>query len=125
MKIEREQIKKVTKILKDIKYIPLKGSRSDIVFLIDTAKTKEIDGLQLDFVDNKFGSEKMPDPVLMMNNDEEHPVALAYCDTTFARKFDFVSFCELSGIKLSKNDEELLEQLDCFLVAKENILIAF
>lgn len=124
MKIEIKQIKKITKILKDIKYIPIVGN-SDIVFPIETAKTKDIDGIQFDFVDNKFGSEKMPDPVLMMHKSEEHPVILAYCDTTYARKFDFVTFCELMGERLSNSDEEMLDKLECYIVDRSNILLGF
>ena len=86
---------------------------------------KILGSVQFDFVDNKFGSEKMPDPVLMMYKKEEHPVVLAYCDTTYARKFDFVTFCELTGEKLSKGDDELFDSLDCYLVDRSNILLGF
>ena len=123
MKVERNEIKNVLKFLKEINYKPV-GGESKIVFPIDPSTTKEIDGISLDLVNNKFGSEKMPEPVLELKSTGDGAI-LSYCDLTYARKFDIVSYCDLIENRISKKARDLFNNLECFLVDKQNILISF
>jgi hypothetical protein len=66
MKILKENISEFKKELSKIKYQPMFG-KSLIVFPIDKSKTRDIDGISLNVSDSgKFGSEKSPDPILIM-----------------------------------------------------------
>lgn len=123
MKIEREEIKGTIKFLKEINYKPIAGEYK-IVFPINPEATKEVDGLELELVNNKFGSEKMPEPALELKESKEGAV-LTYCDFTYARKFDILTYCDLTNNKLSKNATKLFSNLECFLVNKNNILVSF
>lgn len=129
MKIERKDIKATVKLLKEIKYNPI-GQRSSIVFPINAEKTKDVDGIDLSLVDNKFGSEKMPDPCIILEVEETEKgnktdISFGYCDLTYARKFDITTYCKIVGCRMSTKNEEILEGLDCHLVADQNILIKF
>ena len=122
MKIERKEMKEAIKFLKEVQYKPV-GGNSKLVLPVDMSSTKEIDGLSLDLVNNKFGSEKMPAPVLELREDRQ--VYLSYCDLTYARKFDIVTYCELVDCRLSKKATEMFNNSECYLVADSNILIKF
>ena len=123
MKIERKEMKEAIKFLKEVQYNPV-GGNSKLVLPVDMSSTKEIDGLSLDLVNNKFGSEKMPEPVLELKSTGDGAI-LSYCDLTYARKFDIVSYCDLIENRISKKARDLFNNLECFLVDKQNILISF
>lgn len=127
MRVEADKIKEFDKLLKKTS-LDAFLTTSYIVFPIDTTKkAKEIEGMELMMVDNKSGSEKKPEPVLVYYKPatKDKSSVIGFADLTFARKFDFTLACELTGEKLSKKDVDSLYDYDCYLVDKQNLLIAF
>jgi len=129
MKILKNNIDSFRKELTRIKYQPMFGN-SVIVFAIDKSKTRNMDGISLEINDKKFGSEKTPDPVLVLQQEtrenvkDSSYVLLGFADLTFGRKFDFVQYCELANCKISKKQEALFDNVECYLVDKNSILMA-
>lgn len=122
MKIERKNLKEMIKFLKEIDLKMIDDTKSKIVFPVDMENTKEIDGLDLTLVNNKFGSEKLPEPCLELLTERQGAL-LSYCDLTYGRRFDIVVMCDLLGIKLSKKAREAFNNVECYLVNEQNILI--
>lgn len=50
---------------------------------------------------------------------------LAYADSSYAYEFDIITFAKLTDSKLSKNDIEVLSNLECYLIKKSQFLEFF
>ena len=124
MVIQKDEIKDVVKILKNVNFYPVGGEHS-IVFPIDNSKKEDFDGIELTTKDKGTGINKKPIPCLILSESDTMPVVLGYCDISYSRPFDFIEYTELVDYKLSKNEKKVLTDKDCYVVNKENLLIAF
>ena len=124
MKLERNAIKKVAKILSNIPYNPVKETHY-IAIPIETEKVREFDGIELTMVNKEQGVKRPPEPVLLVHSGEKNPVILGYADISYARRFDILDYCELLNVKILKNESEILDNLDILLVHKDNVLMGF
>lgn len=130
MKTEITEIKTKQKILNKLPF-SLDSLIGDyyICFPIIDSRVKDVNGMEMMMVDNKSGSEKKPEPIIICKSnkakDTSHKSLLGFGDLSFSRKFDFILFCELNSYKLSKHELDELKDLECYLVHKDNILFGF
>lgn len=122
MKLQRQNIKKVAKILAEIPYNPVKENCL-IAVPIETDKVADFGGIELTLTNKENGVKRPPDPVLLMNYSDKTPVVFGYADITFARQFDLFDYCEILNAKTP--NLSVLENIDVLLVDKQNILMSF
>ena len=122
MKIERENIDKVSKALKALAYNPV-TEMSYIFMPIDGTYSKEVSGLELSVKSEQAGSRKaVPGLLLTTNEDGKKIVALAYADTSYTPSLDLIQFIELTG-KCGRKEKEILAPLEAYLIKKEYIFM--
>lgn len=124
MKIERNELDKVIKILnKNVIYEPTVET-SIIFFPIETSRIEESDGFEFN-IENKGADKTVVIPgltleVVKTEKEEYSTVRLAYADITYSPKFDFLQFLDFYG-KFSKKDMEALAGLECYIVNKSYV----
>lgn len=125
-KLKKEDITRLKKALKKIKFTEIVDTKVIIAFPLDMTVEKSISGFTLsNSTKETYGKEKKPEAVVCIMLDQvEDNIHLGYADTTFSKKFDFVSFCDLFDFSLSKNDAAWLDELECVLLDKENLFFA-
>lgn len=121
MRIQKNEIQKMKKILAKVPYKPLTADQKyKIVFPIEVTEVKEYDGIEM-FSTGSVKEVNKPEPVILLNSIESLPVGLAYCNLAFSTKFDIVEYCKLLGESVPRG----LEEYECYLVSKENIFATF
>lgn len=119
MKIELEKINNIRKILNNINEdsVVLDDSKAIIVFPIDDAIKKEIDGIEFMTKANNGDSYGIVEAGLSLDGE------LVYFEPNYIKKFNFINFCNLIEKKLNKKMFEELHGLDCYLVDKNYIFL--
>ena len=128
MKIEINEIKTASKILKDmIFYVSL--DKSEIFFPISTAEEKEFDGLTLTTKSTASRSSLIPGLVAKetfdANGRRQTTIELAYADSRFCPEFSPLQFLEMIGEVPSKKLREFLKDKECYLIEKEYIKASY
>lgn len=128
--LQKEDIKKISKILLKAPYEPTLY-KSYIFFPISREKLVEDDGLLFVSKDSNRGAAALVEPGLILDYvkiDEKSPVlkaCIAYASTDYAYEFDILEHFALLGYDLSKSERMLLNDLKCLLVRKDAVLEAF
>ena len=124
MKIERNELDKIIKILnKSVIYEPTVET-SIIFFPIETSRIEESDGFEFS-VENKGADKTVVVPGLTLEvvkgeKGETSEARLAYADVRYSPKFDFLQFLSFYG-KPSKKDMEALAGLECYIINKSYV----
>ena len=127
MRIKKEEIKDVAKVLKELNFYPIEGDYTThyIALPIDNDKKENFNGIELIERDKGSGTEKRPIPCLVLSTSPVNPVVLGYCDISYSRPFNILEYADLIGNKLSKGERKTLEDLDVFIVHRDNLLAQF
>ena len=121
MRIQKNEIQKMKKILAKISYKPLSTDQKyRIVFPIETTEVKDYDGIEM-FSTGSVKEVNKPEPVLLLNSLESLPVGLAYCNLAYSAKFDITEYCKMLGETVTRG----LDEYECLLVPKDNIFASF
>lgn len=124
-KVKKDEITRIKNLLNKILAKSPTSNYSKVVigFPIDSSFEKSIDGFSITGSNKEaYGKEKKPEAmVCYILDDSQDFIRLGYGDTTFSKKFDFLSFCDLFGLKVPKGEISFLEEIDCVLLEKENL----
>lgn len=118
MRIVRTEIKKVSKILKDIVYHPTDTKeKSYIFFPIDTNENKQVDGFDFNVKDKASGvREELAPGLVLFEEDGKTVVDLGYASLNYSPYFNLRQYLEILGENPSKALSEVIENCECFLV---------
>ena len=120
MKIKKDDIKKVKDILLKIPYT-LSAGNYIVFFPIDQTEDKVFDGLSLTVSDGKADTRVTPGIALISNMNPQ----FGYANLTYSLPFNILQYCELLNIKVSKKDLEILKSIECYIIQKEYLYMAF
>ena len=123
MKISKEEIDRVGKVISKLPYSPYNESKSVIVFPISNETKEEIGDLELIVKSkNDVGVAKDPIPALVLSSEG---AKLGYVDLTYARNFNIRLYCELLDHDLSNNASQILSSIECYMVEKAYVLAIY
>lgn len=124
-KIRKDEIKKVSRLLKDIEYNPVTQNVS-VFFPVETDRCEDFDGLEVLIKNNGVASKKPHVPGLILaKNLDGTTVHLAYANADYSPSFDVIQYMELIGDKPSKTLKEFLIDHEALLVSKDYISVVF
>lgn len=129
-KLLTEDIKKATKLLEKLNFIPTKKNKSTLFFPISYKKLVEDDGFSLEKKNESKGSSIYSTPGLLVDTEInvkeklETVVRLGYAQIEYSPTIDIEIFAELTNSKLSKKDIEYLKDFECYLVKDDYILLS-
>ena len=124
MRLKKEDIKDMRKVLKGINYFPVTGD-SYIAIPIDMSEeTKTVGDFTLQ-ANASLQSKENGIPVIILWDDEEAPTVLGYVNPVAFVKFDLLQYADLVNSKLSKGDRKFLSDIDVFLINKNAVYGCF
>lgn len=128
MKIKKEEIKKMSKILEHITYRPIREEKASVIFFpIASDEFRDVDGMALSLTSSSekgVKKELTPGLVLQIYHGEKRDntyVALAYADLSYSPEFNIIQFMEFNGDRLAKKDFEKLKEYECNIVKPDYI----
>lgn len=120
MKLARKNITSAVEALEFVPYNVVKDT-SLIVIPIETEKTCEFDGIELNVKNTEMGVKRPAEPVLVLGRNS---VTLGYADTMYAKRFDLFDYLELIG-RSDLDRFEVLSGVEVLLIDKTNLFLSF